>query len=97
VSISLILLCLLGAWWLLLTVFVVRCYLERVRDAKTPLTPEEIEDCRKLEAETRMEMGWRDGVTLAPFIFVFWLFLLPLLLYECFLKFRDPYDAQIEA
>ena len=66
-------------------------------DAKTPLTPEEIDDCRRLEAETRMEMGWRDSVILAPFVIVSWLFLLPLLLYECFLKFRDPYDARLKA
>jgi hypothetical protein len=93
-SIPLILVILLGAWWLLLTVWAVRCYLERVQDAKTPLTPEEIKECSELEERTRIRMRPRDYVLAGPFIIAWILFILPLCLYGWFLKYRDPYDRQ---
>jgi hypothetical protein len=92
-SIPLILVILLGAWWLLLTIWVVSCYLERVRDAKTPLTPEQLKECRKLEESMpRVRMRPRDYVVGGPFIIVWIFFLLPFYLYSWFLKYRDPYD-----
>ena len=92
-TIPLILLSILGAWWLLLTVWVIRSYFERVQDAKTPMTPEQLEQFRQLEERTpQKRMRGRDYFIAGPFIIAFVLFLLPCYLYTWFLKHRDPYD-----
>lgn len=83
----------LGAWWGLLTISAVRSYLARVQDAKVPLTPEEIEESRRLDhSMSRFPKRARDYFILTPFMLPFALLLLPLFVYYWFLKFRDPCD-----
>jgi hypothetical protein len=100
VSTPLIILTIVGAWWLLLTLFVIWSYIQRVRDAKAagPLTPEQLEECRQLEARLpRIHWRRRDYFTAGPFVAAFMLFLLPVYLYGWFLKHRDPYDTHHKA
>jgi hypothetical protein len=85
-----------AGWWLFLTVLVVWSYIQRVRDAKEePLTPEQIEECRRLE-EGLPQKHWRcrrDYFIALPFIIAFILFLLPCYVYGWLLEHRDPYDT----
>jgi hypothetical protein len=63
----LIMLSAVAGWWLFLTVLVVWRYIQRVRDAKAePLTPEQIEECRRLEGGCRRSTGVVDAITLSP-------------------------------
>ena len=94
VSTPLIILIVVGAWWLLLTVFSIWSYIQRVRDAQAaPLTPEDREQVRQLE-ESLPQKQWRrrDYFIAGPFVIAFMLFLLPCYLYAWFLEHRDPYD-----
>ena len=82
---------LLIAWWLLLTVFLTLNYRKRVREARTPLTAEEIEECRQLEASLpRHEMRPIHWVFISPVVLV----MLPIYLYGWLVT--DPYDKQIK-
>jgi hypothetical protein len=95
----LILLCGLGGWWLLLTWFAIRSYLERVEDAKIPLTPEDLAECRRFEADTprKPPMRARDYLVVGPVMALLVFMMLPLCLYAWFLKHRDPYDRHTKA
>ncbi|MBN9694111.1 MAG: hypothetical protein J0M24_28050 [Verrucomicrobia bacterium] len=89
-TIALILLCSLAAWWGLLTLWAISCHRNRVRAAATQMTPEELEDFRKLEASLpRYHMRLKDWVVVTPFMIPFVLFLLPIYLYHWLVK--DPY------
>jgi hypothetical protein len=96
VSKPLIILSVVGVWWLLLTLFVIRSYVQRVRDARA-LTLQQLKDieqeCRRFE-ESMPEKRWRrrDYFFAGPFVVAFILFLLPCYLYAWFLEHRDPYD-----
>jgi hypothetical protein len=60
-AIALILVSLLTGWWCILTAWVVSCHRERVRAAAKPMTPEELDECRRLEASfPRYHMRLRD-------------------------------------
>ena len=95
-STPLIILTVVGAWWLLLTLFVIWSYIQRVRDASA-LTLEQLEEteqeCRRLD-ESMPQKHWRrrDYFIAGPFAVAFMLFLLPCYLYAWFLEHRDPYD-----
>jgi hypothetical protein len=68
----------LAAWWLLLTVFLAFSYRKRVREARTPLTAEEIEECRQLDSRLpRLQMRPIHFVLISPVV----LLMLPLYLY----------------
>lgn len=89
---ALILLSLLAAWWLMLTVFLALNYRKRVREAKIPLTAEEAEECRQLEARLPCcQMRPAHFVIISPVVLV----MLPLYLYGWLVK--DPYDKQYKA
>jgi hypothetical protein len=89
---ALILLGLLAAWWSLLTVFLVLNYRKRVREARTPLTAEEAEECRQLEERLpRSQMRPVHFVIISPVVLV----MLPLYLYGWLVT--DPYDKQYKA
>ena len=94
-TIALAIVILLGAWWLLLTLWAIGCYRERKRNAQTPLTPEQIKEGKELEERIRPQpMRPLEYVTAGPFIVV-WVFLwLPLYLFGWFLKHRDPYNKR---
>jgi hypothetical protein len=84
---ALILLGLLATWWLLLTVFLTFNYRKRVREARTPLTTEEREACRQLDARLpRFQMSPLHFVIISPVLIV----MLPLYLYGWLVT--DPYD-----
>jgi hypothetical protein len=94
--IALILLGLLAAWWGVLTLWAISCHRDRVRAAATPMTPEELEECRKLEASIpRYHMRAKDWVVATPFMIPFVLFLLPIYLYHWLVK--DPYKKHDHA
>jgi hypothetical protein len=95
-TIALILLCLLAAWWVFLTLLTISCHRDRVRDAATPMTPEELEHCRQMKASIpRYNMRPKDWVVVTPFMIPFVLFLLPIYLYHWFVK--DPYKKHEHA
>lgn len=88
-SIIFILLALLGAWWTLLIGFLVWNHRKRVQEARTPLTAEEREECRKLEESIpREQVTAIDFIIMSPLMLVF----LPLYLYGWLVK--DPYTKQ---
>jgi hypothetical protein len=85
-TIALILLCLLVVWWGLLTLITISSHRDRIRAAAKPMTPEELEDSKKLEARISRIYQVRpiDYVLMSPLVFV----LLPFYLYHWFVK--DP-------
>jgi hypothetical protein len=89
-TLALILLGLLAAWWGVLTLWAISCHRDRVRAAAKPMTPEELEGCRELEAGLpRYHMRPKDYVVTAPIMIPFVFFLLPLYLSAWLVK--DPY------
>jgi len=91
-TIPFILLGLLVAWWVLLTVFLTLNHRKRVREAMTPLTEEEREECRQLEAQIpRYHMRPVHWVFIGPLLLV----MLPLYLYGRLVA--DPYEKQYKA
>jgi hypothetical protein len=94
---ALILLGLLAAWWVLLTLWAISCHRDRVRAAATPLTPEELEECRQLEASLPRydTMRLRDWAIATPFMIPFVFLLLPIYLFHWFV--RDPYKKHDHA
>lgn len=88
--VALILLGLLAVWWGILSVWVISCHRDRVRAAAKPMTPEELEDCRKLEESLpQYRMRLRDYLVTSPFMIPFIFFLLPIYLWSWLAK--DPY------
>jgi hypothetical protein len=86
----LILLGLLAAWWGVLTLWVISCHRDRVRAAAKPMTPEELEECRRLEANMpRRHMRPKDYAVISPFLIPVMLVMMPLYLYGWLVK--DPY------
>ena len=66
-TVAFILLGLLAAWWLVLTVYLTLNHRNRVREARTPLTAEEREECRQLDARLpRIQTRPIDFVILVP-------------------------------
>jgi len=95
-TIALILVGLLAAWWAILTLWVISCHRERVRAAAKPMTPEELEECRELEASIpHHHMRPKDYVITAPFWIPFVLFFLPFCLWTLLVK--DPYKKHDQA
>jgi hypothetical protein len=93
---ALILLSLLATWWVLLTVFLIWNYRKRAREAETPLTPEQKEECRRLLQERMPHPQMRlidfvGFVIISPVLLV----MLPLYLYGWLVK--DPYAKQDRA
>jgi hypothetical protein len=87
-----ILIGLVALWWLLLSVFLIVNYRKRVREARTPLTAEEREECRQLDARLpRVQMRAIHFVIISPVVLV----MLPLYLYGWLVT--DPYDKQWKA
>ena len=67
-TIALILLSLLAVWLCLLTVWVISCHRQRVRLAAKTMTPQELEECRQLEASfPRYHMRLKDWAVTSPF------------------------------
>jgi len=95
---QLILLSILGVWWLFLLAFVIRSCFRQVRAAQTSLTPEQLEQVQRLgDTMPQKRRCRRNYLILGPFIIAFVLFLLPLFLYALFLNRRDPHDKQQQA
>jgi hypothetical protein len=86
-----ILLGLLAAWWLLVAVFLTFFHQKRVRETRIPLTAEEREDCRELDARLRFQMRPIHWVIISPIVLV----MLPLYLYGWLVT--DVYDEQWKA
>lgn len=87
-----ILLGLLVAWWGLLTVFLTLNHRGRVREARIPMTEQEREECRQLEARLpRIQSRPIDFLVIIPTAIV----MLPLFLYGRLVT--DPYDKQYKA
>ena len=94
--VALILLGLLAAWWGILTLWTISCHRDRVRLAAKPMTPEELEDCRNLEASLpRHHMRPKDWVVTAPFYIPFIFLLLPIYLWHWLVK--DPFEKHDHA
>ena len=95
-SAAIILLSLLAAWWCILTIWVISCHRERVRAAAKPMTPEELEECRQLEASfPRHQMRSKDWLLSSPFWIPLMLTMLPIYLYFWFI--RDPHNQHDRA
>ena len=95
-TLALICLGLLGVWWALLAVWAISCHRDRARSAAKPMTPEELEECRKLEASIpRYHLRFRDYLITGPFMIPFIFICLPLYLYEWFVP--DPYKKHDNA
>ncbi len=91
-----ILLCSLGVWWIILTLWAISCDRERVRDAARPLTPQEREELRQLEAVVpRRPMRTKDYLLIAPFLLPVMLVMLPLYLYGWLVK--EPLAGEADA
>ncbi|HEV2294713.1 MAG TPA: hypothetical protein VGR35_12740 [Tepidisphaeraceae bacterium] len=91
-----ILLCLLAVWWVILTLWVISCHRERGQDAARPLTPEEQEELRELEAGIpRRRMRAKDYLFVATFLLPVVLVMLPLYLYGWLVK--DPPAGEADA
>ncbi len=87
------LLSLLGVWWLILTLFALRNYFDRVQETKTPLTPEQLEEVRRLEeGMPRKTIRRRDYFVVGPVIIAMALLFLPFSLYVWLLNRRKPFD-----
>jgi hypothetical protein len=91
-TVAIILLGLLVAWWLVLTIFLTLNHRKRGREARIPLTKEEREECRQLEASLpRYHMRPIHWVFISPLVLV----MLPLYLYGWLVT--DPYARQFKA
>ena len=88
------LLSLLGVWWLLLTLFALRNFFDQVEETKTPLTPEQLEEVRRLEEGMpwKPPMRRRDYFVVGPVIITMALLFLPFSLYVWLLNRRKPFD-----
>jgi hypothetical protein len=85
-TVPLILLSLLGGWWVLLTLLLIWNYRARVRAPKTPLTPAEREEIREWEAGMpRHSVRPIDYLIIIPVILI----MLPVYLYGRLVE--DPY------
>jgi hypothetical protein len=95
-NIALILLCVLAAWWCILTVWLISCHRERVRAAAKPMTQEELEESKSLEERLpRHHMRPREWAATSPFWVPLVFVMLPLYIYGWLVK--DPYKKHDHA
>ena len=87
-----ILLCILGAWWLLLAAFLLRDYIQQPGEPGRALSLDKLVDHRELEACISKKRGWLHDYFIAPsFTIALAALLFPLYLYVGFLERTEPH------